>query len=143
MKSFQFLRLDLWSDRGVQPARTLRLAVALCALLLAACGGGYGGSSSGSGGMGGGYGGTAPMITSFTVAPSQMVTANTMVTFTVMATGTAPLHYQWMFNSNNVGTDMNTYVIASAQAANSGTYAVTVSNASGMKTSSPMMLTVM
>jgi len=118
------------------------VAVVLGAAMLSACGGGgYGGG--GGGGMGGG-GLTPPAIASVTVMPSQMVMANTMVTFTVNATGYAPLSYQWMFNSSKIaGATMVTYTIASASAANSGTYAVTVTNLYGTKTSSPIMLTVM
>ena len=119
------------------------VAVVLGAAMLSACGGGgYGGGSS-AGSMAGGAL-TMPAITSATVMPSQMVMPNTMVTFTVKATGYAPLSYQWMFNSSNIaGATMVTYTIASASAANSGTYAVTVTNLYGTKTSSPIMLTVM
>jgi len=122
-------------------------AVVLSAAMLSACGGGGYGGGGGGGGMGPGYGGmgaTAPSIASASAMPSQMVTAGTKVTFAVSASGTMPLHYQWMFNGGNIaGATMATYAIASASTANSGSYAVTVSNAYGMKTSSPITLTVM
>lgn len=141
MKTCRSLQLNLWS------ARVLRLVVALCASLIAACGGGYGGGSSAMGGGGYGMGGTTPpTITSVTVTPSQMVTAGTMVTFTVTATGTATLMYQWSFNGTTnpiTGATMATYVIPSAKTTNSGSYAVVVTNNYGSKTSSPITLTVM
>ena len=83
---------------------------------------------------------TAPTITtqpaSLTVAPGQAAS------LAVVATGTAPLHYQWKLNGNSVGTDASTYVIASAQSTDAGNYAVTVSNALGSVTSNVAVVTV-
>ena len=73
---------------------------------------------------------TAPVAPSISTPPSaQSVTAGDPVTFTVVATGTAPLSYQW--NLNNVaisGATADYYSIASVQSANAGNYTVTVSN---------------
>ncbi|HXQ26908.1 MAG TPA: immunoglobulin domain-containing protein [Candidatus Acidoferrales bacterium] len=64
------------------------LVVALAAL--SACGGNSPGGS----------GGTAPTIT--TQPTDQTVTAPATATFTVVATGTAPLSYQWQKNNANI-----------------------------------------
>jgi hypothetical protein len=70
---------------------------------------------------------TAPVIT---VQPqSQTVTAGQSVTFSVTATGTAPLSYQWYIGSTAIsGANSSSYSISNVQAANAGTYTVTVSN---------------
>jgi hypothetical protein len=63
--------------------------------------------------------------------------------FSVVATGTAPLSYQWTLNSANIsGATDSTYSIASAQATDAGTYAVTVNNVAGSATSANATLTV-
>lgn len=81
-----------------------------------------------------------PAIT--TQPASQTVTAGPSATFTVVATGTGPLHYQWKNGNAGVGTDSASFTIASAQAADAGSYTVTVTNAAGSVTSSPAILTV-
>ncbi len=64
-------------------------------------------------------------------------------TFTVTATGTAPLRYQWRKNGTNIsGATSSAYTIASVTTANAGTYSVVVSNAAGSKTSNNATLTV-
>lgn len=83
----------------------------------------------------------APAIT--TQPASATVTAGSPASFTVVATGTAPLRYQWMKGAANVGTDSATYTIASATASDAGSYTVTVSNGFGSPvTSSAATLTV-
>ncbi len=63
---------------------------------------------------------------SITVAPGNTAT------FTVTATGTAPLTYQWRKNGTNIsGATSSAYTIASVTTANAGTYSVVVSNGSG------------
>lgn len=84
----------------------------------------------------------APVITTNPVN----VTTNTgaAVTFTVAATGTAPLSYQWQKNSTNlVGAVNPTYSIASVQSADAGTYRAVVSNSGGSTTSSSATLAVL
>ena len=74
--------------------------------------------------------------TNATVAPG----ANT--TFTVVASGTAPLHYQWKKDGANVGTDSASLAIVGAQASNAGTFTVVVSNMVTSVTSNAVTLTV-
>jgi hypothetical protein len=81
---------------------------------------------------------------SITTQPSnQTVTAGNNASFTVTATGNAPLSYQWSFGSTAIsGATSATFSIANAQAANSGSYTVTVSNSLGSVTSTAATLTV-
>ncbi len=70
-------------------------------------------------------------------------TAGSDVTFTVIATGTAPLSYQWVFAGINIpGATGSSYTRASVQPADAGTYAVIVSNVAGSVTSSNATLAV-
>ncbi len=72
-------------------------------------------------------GSSAPVIT--TQPQSQSVPPGASVTFSVAATGTAPLSYQWQKNSVNIaGATASSYTIASAVAADAGQYRVVVSN---------------
>jgi hypothetical protein len=65
-------------------------------------------------------------------------------TFRVTATGDATLSYQWRFNGTNLAdATTSTLTIATAQAANAGTYAVVVTNLYGTVTSSNALLTVL
>jgi DNA-binding beta-propeller fold protein YncE len=64
-------------------------------------------------------------------------------TFTVVATGTAPLDYQWLRNGVPVGADSPSYTIQAISMADSGaTFTVMVSNSGGNVTSAPATLTV-
>jgi hypothetical protein len=84
---------------------------------------------------------TAPAIT--TQPANQTVTAGSAVTFSVTATGTATLTYQWKKGGANItGATSSSYSIASAQAADAGTYTVVVSNSAGNVTSNGATLTV-
>lgn len=78
----------------------------------------------------------APNIT---VQPvSQTVFAGQTVNFTVIATGTAPLTYQWRKDGTNlVGATSSTYSLAGVQTNQAGNYTVVVSNAVGSVTSAP------
>jgi hypothetical protein len=83
----------------------------------------------------------APSIT--TQPASQTVTVGANVTFTVAATGTAPLSYQWMLNSANIsGATTATLTRSSVTTANAGSYTVLVSNSAGSVTSAAAVLTV-
>jgi hypothetical protein len=83
----------------------------------------------------------APSIT--TPPASQTVTEGATLTFGVVATGTAPLSYQWLKDGAPIhGATDATYTINGATTANAGTYAVTVSNSAGSVTSSGAVLTV-
>jgi Immunoglobulin domain/PKD domain len=72
----------------------------------------------------------APGAPSITSQPqSQTVAAGSSVTFSVTATGNAPFLYQWYKNGAAIsGATTSSISILSVQAANAGTYTVTVSN---------------
>ena len=73
----------------------------------------------------------------------QSVTVGTVTTFTVVASGTAPLSYQWKKDGSAVsGASSATLTLASAQPTDAGTYTVVVSNTAGSITSSGAALTV-
>ncbi len=81
-----------------------------------------------------------PLIT---VQPAgQTVLAGTNVTFSVTASGSPPLGYQWQLNSNNVAGANATLTLTNVQLANAGNYSVIVSNPFGTVTSSNALLTV-
>ena len=64
-------------------------------------------------------------------------------TFSVSATGTAPLSYQWRKSNVNIpGATSATLTITSAQSSDAGNYQVVVSNAAGSVTSGIATLTV-
>ncbi len=71
---------------------------------------------------------SAPVIT--TQPQSKSVPPGTSVTFSVTATGTAPLSYQWQKDGVNLPTNAtgSSYTIASPVAADAGQYRVVVSN---------------
>ncbi len=82
-----------------------------------------------------------PSIT--TQPKSQTVNEGSSVIFSVVATGTAPLTYQWKKNGSNIsGATSDSYAISSAKASDDGSYTVTVSNSAGSVTSSAATLTV-
>ena len=85
--------------------------------------------------------GVAPVI--LNQPQSQTVLAGQNVTFSVNATGTAPLTYTWRFNGNNLpGAGAAACTITNVQSAAAGTYSVLVSNAFGSALSSNATLTV-
>ena len=84
----------------------------------------------------------APAIT--TQPANQSVTVGQTATFSVMATGTAPLSYQWQKNSANIsGATSASYTTpATASGDNGAKFDVIVSNAAGSQTSAMATLTV-
>jgi pectate lyase len=83
----------------------------------------------------------APAITTQPV--SQTVTEGAGASFTVVASGTAPLTYQWKKGGVDIGGATNaTYTIAATVAGDAGSYTVFVSNAAGNATSNAATLTV-
>ncbi len=65
-------------------------------------------------------------------------------TFTLTATGAAPLIYQWSFNGTNLATATNfTLALSNIQPPNAGPYQAIVSNAFGAATSSVVTLSVL
>jgi hypothetical protein len=83
----------------------------------------------------------APTIT--TQPRSQTVTAGQTATFSVLASGTAPLSYQWNKGGTNVGTNSSSYTTPATIASDNGSsFTVTVSNSAGNVTSNAAILTV-
>ncbi|TSA40957.1 MAG: hypothetical protein D4R57_01235 [Verrucomicrobiales bacterium] len=82
-----------------------------------------------------------PAITAQPVSQTNGVGAN--VTFSVTATGTAPLAYQWRFFGTNLpGATVNSYSLTNIQSTNAGDYTVVITNIAGSITSSVATLTV-
>jgi len=77
--------------------------------------------------------------------PSNVVTTAGFISpFAVFATGTAPLQYQWRFNSAVIpGETQSTFIISNTQPTNGGSYDVIVSNVAGSVTSSAANLLVL
>ena len=64
-------------------------------------------------------------------------------TFTIAASGTAPLSYQWRKNGSNItNATSSSYTIVSAQLSDAGSYDCVVTNACNSATSNPAVLTV-
>src|SRR5436305_9824069 len=86
-----------------------------------------------------------PAVPSITTQPAnQTVTVGQMATFTVVATGTAPLSYQWQKNTTAIsGATSASYTTpATTSADNSAKFVVVVSNTAGSVTSNAATLTV-
>jgi hypothetical protein len=87
----------------------------------------------------------APVSPTITTQPaSQTVTAGQTATFTVVASGTAPLSYQWRKNGVAIsGATSSSYTTPATATSDSGsTFSVVVSNTAGTVTSSAATLTV-
>jgi predicted aconitase with swiveling domain len=76
--------------------------------------------------------------------------AGTTAVFTVSATGTSPLSYQWRFNGTNIanrgqfsGSATATLSVSNVQSTNAGSYTVQVTNSAGSVVSAPAVLTVL
>ena len=84
----------------------------------------------------------APFITA--QPQNQSVTVGNNATFSVTAGGTAPLFYQWYFNTNTLLANAAgpALTITNAQATNAGAYSVIVSNSVGSVSSAKAALTV-
>ncbi len=81
--------------------------------------------------------------TILTQPQSLTVNSGAAATFLVAAMAVPTPTYQWKFNGANLsGATTSTYVVASAQATNSGDFTVAVSNSAGAVTSAPAHLTV-
>jgi hypothetical protein len=92
-----------------------------------------------------GSGGKCPPITpSITTQPTnQTVVVGGTASFSVTASGTSPLSYQWSFNTTNiVGATNSLLVLTNVQLSQAGNYAVLVTNLYGSILSSNVVLTV-
>jgi len=75
---------------------------------------------------------------------NQTAVAGGTAAFSVTATGSTPLSFQWNFNGTNItGANNATLTLSNVQLTNAGNYAVTVTNLYGSVTSSNAVLTVL
>ncbi len=82
-----------------------------------------------------------PTITAQPTSQSVAVGANT--SFSITASGTPPLSYQWLFNSAVIGGATSTSLtLLNVQPANAGSYTVVVTNSAASVTSAIAVLTV-
>ena len=80
-----------------------------------------------------------PVITQQPI--SRTVVSGSAATFSVQASGSSTFSYQWQFQGANLPNATNaTLTVANVQAANTGPYRVTVSNAAGSTTSDEALL---
>ncbi|HXF10900.1 MAG TPA: LamG-like jellyroll fold domain-containing protein, partial [Desulfuromonadaceae bacterium] len=83
----------------------------------------------------------APTIV--TQPTSRTVTVGQSTTFTVSATGTAPLYYRWLFNGGTIfGATNSSFTVTNIQLSQAGNYMVVVTNAIGSTNSVNAVLTV-
>jgi hypothetical protein len=82
--------------------------------------------------------------TLITQPQSQTVHSGAKVTFSVTATGVAPLAYQWRFNAGSIsGATASSYTANNVQTTNAGSYSVVVTNAHDSTNSASAVLTVL
>ena len=83
----------------------------------------------------------APVITA--QPTNQTVLVGGTAAFSVTATGTAPLNYQWAINGTNItGASSATLTLNNVQLTNAGNYSVTITNSVGSTNSVAATLTV-
>jgi hypothetical protein len=114
------------------------VSIAAAALALSACSGAVSPA-------GGSLGSTPPAAPTITTQPAnQSVAAGLTATFTVSATGTQPLSYQWQENGTNIpSATASSYTTPATTSADNGeTFDVVVSNTAGSVTSNTATLTV-
>ncbi len=84
---------------------------------------------------------SAPSITTQPI--NQTVNQGASATFSVVASGSTPLTYQWRFNGANIASaTASSYTKSNVQSTNAGSYSVVVSNSFGTATSANAVLTV-
>ena len=85
----------------------------------------------------------APVAPAITTQPKSItVTEGGPASFTVVAAGSNPMHYQWKKGTTAVGADSASLTFTNALATDAGSYIVTVTNAVGSVTSDAATLTV-
>jgi hypothetical protein len=90
---------------------------------------------------GGGSQPTPPSITTQPAEPDHLAWSD--ATFTVGASGTAPLHYQWRFNGADIsGATTSSYTRHNVEPSHAGLYSIFVWNSAGGATSASAALTV-
>jgi alpha-tubulin suppressor-like RCC1 family protein len=103
-------------------------------------------NAAGTGAFSAGDAGTAgsatpPVVT--TPPQSQTVNVGANVTFSVIASGTAPFTYQWRKGTNPIGSATGaSYTITNVASTDAGSYDVVVTNGAGSVTSAAAVLTV-
>jgi hypothetical protein len=99
---------------------------------------------SGCGGAAGDPKNTQPVAPAITTQPAnKYVTAGHTATFNVIASGTAPLTYQWKKGATIVGNNASSYTTPATTMDDDGAkYSVEVSNTAGNATSNEVTLTV-
>ena len=113
------------------------LVAGFLAIVLAACGGGGGESAGGGAGT--------PIAPTITTQPNnQSVKAGDTASFSVVATASETLTYQWKKNGTDIsGATSSNYTTPATSMADSGTaYSVVVGNGAGSVTSNTATLTV-
>ena len=88
---------------------------------------------------------TVPVAPSLDAQPQDLIVLpGASASFTVSASGSPPLNYQWYFNTNTpvAGGNSATLTLNNVQATNAGTYSVTVNNLAGSTNSAFAMLTL-
>ncbi len=74
---------------------------------------------------------------------NQTVSSGNTAVFSVTATGSEPLTYQWHINGSNIpGATGSSHSISNVTSANAGSYSVTVANMAGLAASDTASLTV-
>ena len=88
---------------------------------------------------------STPVVPVVTSQPTNLtVVVGRPASFTVSASGTPPLRYQWRFNGTNIlGATNTVLLLPSAQFADSGAYSVTIRNVATSVLSSNALLTVL
>ncbi len=124
-------RFPLWNYRAL--SALLRLTAALGLLGISGCAGGFQGAKP--------LAATAPTVTQ---PANQTVLVGQTASFSVTASGTGPLTYQWYKNGVAIaGATSSTYATPPTTTGDSGAvFTVTVSNSTGSATSGPATLTV-
>jgi pectate lyase len=89
---------------------------------------------------------TTPVAPSINTQPQDQtnVSPGASASFSVIASGSEPLNYQWYYNTNSVITNATdaTLTLTNVQVANAGSYSVVVNNIADFVTSSNAILTV-
>lgn len=135
--------IRIQADRVARMAKWLTITCIglVAALVLTACGGGGGGASA-SAGAASNVATVAPVIT--TQPANLTVTTGQVANFSVVASGSGPLQYQWKRNAAAItGATSSSYAINSAAAGDNGAvFSVTVQNSAGNISSQGATLTV-
>jgi hypothetical protein len=128
------------SDRNLWLWLTAIIGLALAVI---SCGGGGDSDSSTSSSSSSGTTTTVSAPTIGTQPSSQTVAVGGSASFSVTASGSGTLTYQWYKDSSAIsGGTSSSYAISSVASSDAGSYYVTVSNSAGTATSSTATLTV-